>query len=344
LAIANNAIATSSSTVAALVAQTGFGKSAGATATSTTTDTKGQAQGAATGTAAAAGAPANNDGEAPDTVGLGLVANGALPSQPAAKGTGSKAATTTPTATSAPTSSDPSAASATTAQAAPQPTDANATQPAAAANQSANVALATAVNGDKPQGNSSGSHDQTAITAAAPAQTATPDPAAQAAALPQQVSATQASVPTVTVAAAGAPVPLSGLAVQIAASVQSGKTRFEVRLDPADLGRIDVRIDVARNGQVTSHLIVEKPETLSMLKQDAPQLQQALNNAGLKTDSGGLQFSLRDQSSSSQNNGNQTPANAQKLIVSDETNMPAAIAGQSYGRVLGSSGGVDIRV
>ena len=92
--------------------------------------------------------------------------------------------------------------------------------------------------------------------------------------------------------------PLSGLAVEIAASAQSGKSRFEIRLDPADLGRIDVRIDVDRNGQVTSHLTVEKPETLSMLRQDAPQLQRALDNAGFKTGDGGLQFSLRDQSSS----------------------------------------------
>jgi flagellar hook-length control protein FliK len=117
-----------------------------------------------------------------------------------------------------------------------------------------------------------------------------------------------------------------------------------MRLDPADLGRIDVRIDVNRDGQVTSHLIVEKPETLSMLKQDAPQLQQALNNAGLKTDTGGLQFSLRDQSSSGQNSGHQTPSNAHQLIVNDETTMPAAVAGQSYGRMLGTSGGIDIRV
>ena len=78
----------------------------------------------------------------------------------------------------------------------------------------------------------------------------------------------------------------------------SGKSRFEIRLDPAELGRIDVRIDVDRNGQVTSHLTVEKPETLAMLRQDAPQLQRALNDAGLKTGDGGLQFSLRDQSSS----------------------------------------------
>ena len=160
---------------------------------------------------------------------------------------------------------------------------------------------------------------------------------------PSSPSPTVAPAFTVT-AATGAPVPVNGLAVEISASVQSGKTRFELRLDPADLGRIDVRIDVDRNGQVTSHLTVEKPETLSILQQDAPQLQQALNDAGLKTGNGGLQFSLRDQSSSGQNTGNQANGNAQQLVVSEDDTVPAAIAGQSYGRMLGSSGGIDIRV
>jgi flagellar hook-length control protein FliK len=145
-------------------------------------------------------------------------------------------------------------------------------------------------------------------------------------------------------AATNAAVPVSGLALEIAASVKSGKSRFEIRLDPADLGRIDVRIDVDRNGQVTSHLTVEKPETLSMLRQDAPQLQQALDDAGFKTGDGGLQFSLRDQSSSGQNSGNDTPRNAQRLVISNEDTIPATVAGQSYGRMLGSSSGVDIRV
>jgi flagellar hook-length control protein FliK len=144
--------------------------------------------------------------------------------------------------------------------------------------------------------------------------------------------------------ASNAPVPLSGLAVEIAASVRSGKSHFEIRLDPADLGRIDVRIDVDRNGQVTSHLTVERPETLSMLRQDAPQLQQALDDAGFKTGSGGLQFSLGDQSSSGQNSGNDSGRNAQRLIISDDNTIPAAVAGRSYGRSLGSSSGVDIRV
>jgi flagellar hook-length control protein FliK len=135
--------------------------------------------------------------------------------------------------------------------------------------------------------------------------------------------------------------PLSGLALEIAVSARSGKSRFEIRLDPADLGRIDVRIDVDRNGRVTSHLTVEKPETLSMLRQDAPQLQRALDDAGLKTGSGGLQFSLRDQSG---RDGSETGRNAQRLVISDDETIPAVVAGRSYGRVLGSSSGVDIRV
>jgi flagellar hook-length control protein FliK len=158
-------------------------------------------------------------------------------------------------------------------------------------------------------------------------------------------AATAAPATTFNVTAAtNGPVPLNGLALEIAASVKSGKSRFEIRLDPADLGRIDVRIDIDRNGQVTSHLTVEKPETLSMLRQDAPQLQRALDDAGLKTGNGGLQFSLRDQSSSGQNSGNDTSANAQRLIINEEDTIPAAVAGRSYGRPLGPSSGVDIRV
>ena len=81
-----------------------------------------------------------------------------------------------------------------------------------------------------------------------------------------------------------------------------------------------------------------------MLRQDANQLQRALDNAGLSTGNSGLQFSLRDQSSQGQNDGNQSNPNAHRLVVSEEDSIPAAVAGRSYGRMLGSSGGVDIRV
>ena len=161
---------------------------------------------------------------------------------------------------------------------------------------------------------------------------------------PSAVATPAAAAQLTVTAATGDAVPLSGVAMEIAASAKSGKTSFEIRLDPADLGRIDVRIDVDRHGQVTSHLTVERPETLSMLRQDATQLQRTLENAGLSTGNGGLQFSLRDQSSQGQNDGNQSNPNAHRLVVSEEDNVSPVVAGRGYGRMLGSSGGVDIRI
>ena len=183
--------------------------------------------------------------------------------------------------------------------------------------------------------------------------TVTPaDASAQAASavqapLTNMTSTASASTATLTATAATATaVPINGVPVEIAAAIRSGKSRFDISLDPAELGRIDVRIHVDRAGNVTSHLTVEKPETLQMLRQDAPQLQRALDDAGLKTGSNGLSFSLRDQNSSGQNSGqnNDNGGNARRLIVSDEDAVPAAPVGRSYGRMLGSSSGVDIRV
>jgi hypothetical protein len=243
---------------------------------------------------------------------------------------------------------DPSAA----ARAADTPQNNVAPPPAAAARQDADNGRVETAKADAPASSSPASpaaepaHEHSPINATAHTPSGSSDAGLQATGTvqPQPAPATAASAASLSVTAAtNAVVPLSGLALEIAVSARSGKSRFEIRLDPADLGRIDVRIDVDRNGRVTSHLTVEKPETLSMLRQDAPQLQRALDDAGLKTGNGGLQFSLRDQSSSGQD-GNETGRNAQRLVISDDETISAAVAGRTYGRVPGSSSGVDIRV
>lgn len=150
-------------------------------------------------------------------------------------------------------------------------------------------------------------------------------------------------VPTANSTLADAPVPLNGLAADIALRAAGGNSRFEIRLDPAELGRIDVRLDVDKHGNVTSHLTVERPATLDMLRNDAPKLQQALEDAGLKTGDSGLQFSLRDQSSG-QSSDNGSGRNSQRVVVTEEDTIPAQVAGRTYGRMLGASSGVDIRI
>jgi flagellar hook-length control protein FliK len=245
----------------------------------------------------------------------------------------------------APGTADPSA----TAAAAPNNV---AQQPAVAGKPEAGNGIVDAANASATSSSTSAAivapHEHSPVTTAAHTLTDSSDAGVQATGTIQPqlpaLAATALAGPLNVTPATNAAVPLSGLALEIAVSARSGKSRFEIRLDPADLGRIDVRIDVDRNGQVTSHLTVEKPETLSMLRQDAPQLQRQLDDAGFKTGNGGLQFSLRDQSSSGQNSGNETGRNAQRLVISDEDTIPAAVAGRTYGRMLGSSSGVDIRV
>ena len=160
----------------------------------------------------------------------------------------------------------------------------------------------------------------------------------------QQQFTVTAAGPTASAQAASIPVPVNGLAVDIATRAAAGNTSFQIRLDPAELGRIDVRLDVDKHGRVTSHLTVDQPATLDMLRKDAPQLQRALEDAGLKTGDGGLQFSLRDQSPQGGQNDSGQNRHSQRLIVSEDVSTTPQAVGASYGRSSGSSSGVDISI
>jgi flagellar hook-length control protein FliK len=160
-----------------------------------------------------------------------------------------------------------------------------------------------------------------------------------------------AATATSSTAAAAAPaavgaantVPIAGLAVAIAGRSQAGSNQFDISLDPPELGRIEVRLGVDRDGQVTSHVTVDRPDTLRLLQSQQPQLQHALEQAGLKTADNGLQFSLRDQSFAGQNSSNGgTPSSAAQVIIPDN-DLPAVQSTQIYNRI-GLGTGIDIRV
>lgn len=144
------------------------------------------------------------------------------------------------------------------------------------------------------------------------------------------------------VTAANTPVPIAGLAVEIAARAQAGRHRFEIRLDPPELGRIDVRLDID-HGHATSRLVVDRAETLDLLRRDASDLQRALQQAGLKTSDNGLQFALRDQGQANYGQTNRQPAEMTRVVVPD-TNAVAEPAPATYAHALLRIDGIDIRV
>ena len=139
-----------------------------------------------------------------------------------------------------------------------------------------------------------------------------------------------------------AAVPIEGVAVEIAAKASEGMNTFEIRLDPPELGRIHVRLEVDRNGELTSRVTADRQDTLDLLRRDAPQLERALNDAGLRTSNNGLQFSLRDQGQGQQQQQQALPS-AARLIIPDES-LAAELTQRGYYRPAGSAGGIDIRV
>jgi flagellar hook-length control protein FliK len=124
----------------------------------------------------------------------------------------------------------------------------------------------------------------------------------QAAAQPQQAAARVDMVAAPRVVQTGyqtsqQQLNLPQIAFELARQTMDGNTRFQIRLDPAELGRIDVQLDIDTNGQVNARLVVEKAETLDLMQRDQRGLEKALQQAGLDSAKTNLEFSLK------QNNG-----------------------------------------
>jgi flagellar hook-length control protein FliK len=137
-------------------------------------------------------------------------------------------------------------------------------------------------------------------------------------------------------------VPIEGVPIAIANKAVEGNHHFEIRLDPPELGRIEVRLNVDRDGVISSHVIADRQDTLDLLRRDPSGLERTLQDAGLKTSNDGLQFSLRDHSNGQEQR--QNGANTAHLVLQDESLPAAEIGTQTYGRLINSAGGLDIRV
>ncbi|WP_417672111.1 flagellar hook-length control protein FliK [Roseibium sp.] len=144
---------------------------------------------------------------------------------------------------------------------------------------------------------------------------------------------------------------MNAASVQIAAAIsrnlQNGQTRFQMRLDPPELGRVDINMKVAADGSVQAHLIVERPETLDMFLRDQRGLERALENAGLNAGGDDLQFSLKqdgEQQSAFAGEGEDGGAEGfGDRAKQDNDEFPDGhLQAELY--VSGNSSGLDIRV
>jgi flagellar hook-length control protein FliK len=126
-----------------------------------------------------------------------------------------------------------------------------------------------------------------------PADTQPTPPQAQQ---PVPVAAQQARALPAAYQAVANPINMGQVAFEMVRQVHQGSSRFTIRLDPPELGRIDVKMHVDPAGTLNARLTVDRAETLDLFQRDQRSLERALAQAGLDSGKTNLEFSLRQQS------------------------------------------------
>jgi flagellar hook-length control protein FliK len=147
-----------------------------------------------------------------------------------------------------------------------------------------------------------------------------------------------------------AEVPIGAVPVEIGLKSLAGVNHFEIRLDPAELGRIEVRLDIDKDGGVKAHLTVDRLETLALLQRDSRTLERAFEQAGLKPTDGSVDLSLRDPQSGPPGQGRQDQGDQRRDgsrpgnpdLPRDDA-RPALAESSPY-RIWRGAAGVDVRI
>lgn len=91
------------------------------------------------------------------------------------------------------------------------------------------------------------------------------------------------------------------IAMQITRAADQNIDRMTVHLKPAELGKVTIDLEVGPDNRMLAVISAERSETLDLLQRDAKSLEKALNDAGVKTDSGSLEFNLKGEGGMAEN-------------------------------------------
>jgi flagellar hook-length control protein FliK len=88
------------------------------------------------------------------------------------------------------------------------------------------------------------------------------------------------------------------VAIAMARSAAAGESKtINLQLDPPELGKMQIKLMLAKDRSIQAHMIVEKPETYSLMQRDSHALERSLHEMGLTTGPDGITFELAGQGS-----------------------------------------------
>lgn len=139
--------------------------------------------------------------------------------------------------------------------------------------------------------------------------------------------------------------------VQVKQGVARGDSQINIRLNPAELGRVDVRMEVNADGRTTVAIVTDSRDTLEMLQRDSRSLEKAFSDLGMEMSDSGMSFDLNEQSSdqqedeSSKEDTKTASSNFDAMLPSpDEMIIEALLDGESVNYSVGVDDGLNIKV
>lgn len=147
-------------------------------------------------------------------------------------------------------------------------------------------------------------------------------------------------------APSGPATPMHVVPIEIGLRALAGARKFDIRLDPAELGRVDVNLQISDAGEVSAKLVVDRVETLHLLQRDARTLERAFEQAGLKPTDGGVEITLRDptdQSGFRQNRNQDEPPRRGRSRTDTPDDSVAPVEAASARRLV-RLGAVDLSI
>jgi flagellar hook-length control protein FliK len=137
------------------------------------------------------------------------------------------------------------------------------------------------------------------------------------------------------------------MAAQIAQRFNEGSRIFDIRMDPPELGRVEVRLEVGSDNSVRALLAAERSETLAELQRSARELERALAEAGLELGEDALSFSLTDDGAAAEDFGDDS-APDQPVFADGDGDFEALSSPlaplSTYGFLLARADGLDVSV
>lgn len=145
----------------------------------------------------------------------------------------------------------------------------------------------------------------TTTASSAEPDTVPPAPAASAEVAPGRAELTSQTTPAAAAPAAeahaatlvatrGAPELVAQMAAVISRKLEGRVTRFSMELNPAEMGRVDVRLNIDKDGRVAAQMSFDNPAAAADMRGKADELRRQLELSGFNVASEDLTFSDRE--------------------------------------------------